>query len=414
LLAPVPPADKILSNWKQALQNINARSVDLATAVQEVEKAEGSWRSALSNALPTLTAAGQATQFLLYNPAQIAGAAASNNPIVSGAVTAWVPVIAASAWFMTKQASVQATSAKLSLEDKKRTIFAGVANAIVAVFTAERVAEVNRSGLRNALEQLDITRRQYKIGTATRLDVLRVEQDAATARGTLLTGDESLRQARESLGLALGFHEAWGVPPGISIDEVEGTLKSICAPGPLANRADIRKAKNDIEAAHVGVNAVWAEFAPFFSVASTAAVYNYTQATTSGGNYTWNLSGVLTFPLWDGGARYGLLRVAKAVEEEAKLTLESTVRSADIALLQAARGVAVNEQEREVSANAHDLAVELSRLTLRQFQVGTATSLDLVNAAQQERATALDLAIKEFNVINAKIAAVLATADCNY
>ena len=106
---------------------------------------------------------------------------------------------------MTKQASIQRTSAKLSLEDKKRTIFAGVANAIVAVFTAERLAEVNRSGLRNALEQLDITRRQYKIGTATRLDVLRVEQDAATARGTLLTGDESLRQARESLGLALGL-----------------------------------------------------------------------------------------------------------------------------------------------------------------------------------------------------------------
>ena len=65
LLAPVPAAEKVLTSWKQALQNINARSVDLATAEQEVERAEGNWRTALSNALPTLTAVGQATQFLL-------------------------------------------------------------------------------------------------------------------------------------------------------------------------------------------------------------------------------------------------------------------------------------------------------------------------------------------------------------
>jgi outer membrane protein TolC len=141
LLAPVPPAEKILSTWKDALQNINARSVDLAMAVQDVEKAEGNWRLALASALPTLSATGQVTQQLIWNPSPVLVAAgAAHNPTASGVIQASVPVIASSAWLQTKQASVQVTSAKLSLEDKKRTVFAGVANAIVAVFTAERIA----------------------------------------------------------------------------------------------------------------------------------------------------------------------------------------------------------------------------------------------------------------------------------
>src|SRR6185437_16877056 len=55
MLQPVPQAPKVLTSWKQALDFILARSVDVATAEQEVRKAEGIERQALALALPTIT-----------------------------------------------------------------------------------------------------------------------------------------------------------------------------------------------------------------------------------------------------------------------------------------------------------------------------------------------------------------------
>ena len=104
-------------------------------------------------------------------------------------------------------------------------------------------------------------------------------------------------------------------------------------------------------------------------------------------------------PLWEGGARYGSLRIAKANAEESQPQARDHAAHREHRVAQALRGVAVAEQERTVSANARDFAKEASRLTLRAYEVGTGTSFDLVNAAQQERAAELDLVVKEFQVI---------------
>jgi outer membrane protein TolC len=434
MLAPMTPAPKVVTNWKQALGMIQTRSTDLAIAVQEVERAEGNVRVALAAALPsltgTLTVTGQLiTGKLPGSPATpvpviggpgvvvFPGAPGTNvpatNPVVVAQLSAQQPILAPRAWYAIRTAELGVTSNKLTLEDKKRTIFTGVASAIIGVFTAERTAEINRQGLKSALSVLDLTRRQAKLGTATKIDVLRAEQSAATARATLVSGDESLRQARENLGLSLGFHEAYGVPQSISLDEIEGTLKAICAPSPLEDRADIKKLKNDVEIARRGINDVWLQFSPTASISSTGSLQNTTQA-TSGHIGAWNIVGLLTVPFWEGGARYGNLRIARAQHEEAKQLLEAATRSANIQITQALRGVAVAEQERNVSENARDLAKELAALTRHAYELGTATNFDLVNTEQTWRTAELDLVVKEFSVVQAKLAAVLAKSNCTY
>ena len=50
----------------------------------------------------------------------------------------------------------------------------------------------------------------------------------------------------------------------------------------------------------------------------------------------------------------------------------------------------------------------------RAFAAGAGTSFDLVDAGRNERNAELDLTVKEFEVIKARIAALLATANCNY
>src|SRR5208282_2598767 len=117
---------------------------------------------------------------------------------------------------------------RLSVDDKKRTLALSLANQIVSVVTAERSADINRVGLRVALEQLEITKRKAALGAANGLDVVRAQQNAANARATLVTGDESLREAREALGLALGIPEETGVAPGVNIDGLARDTMESC------------------------------------------------------------------------------------------------------------------------------------------------------------------------------------------
>ena len=89
----------------------------------------------------------------------------------------------------------------MTVSDTRRTLDLSLANQIVSVVTAERSAEINRSGLRVALEQLELSKRKEALGAATALDVVRAKQNAANARAALVNGDEALREAREALGL---------------------------------------------------------------------------------------------------------------------------------------------------------------------------------------------------------------------
>ncbi|MFT3763934.1 MAG: TolC family protein [Minicystis sp.] len=412
LLAPVPPPPRVLGSWREALTLISARSVNLANAVQEVSRAEGAARVALAGALPTLNATGTLSHQILFQPATFSSMY-SANPSVQGQLTASLPILAPRAWYGIKTAGMSVDSAKLSVEDKQRTVLAGVANAIVAVFTAERVAEINRVSLKSSLERLDLTRRKFRLGDGTQLDVLRAEQDAATTRATLVTGDESLRQSREALGLALGFNEAYGVPPSISLNEIEQAVASVCAPGTLDQRADVRRLKNELEITKRAITDAWLAFSPTATLSSTLGVAN-SVSTISGGNATWSIQAVINVPLWEGGARYGNLKTTRAASEVAKNSLDAALRSASIEVSQALRSVAVAEQSRQVSEQSRDFAREAARLAQRAYEVGTGTSFDLVDTAQKQRAAELDLAVKEFQLIKARISALLAASACKY
>ncbi len=83
-------------------------------------------------------------------------------------------------------------------------------------------------------------------------------------------------------------------------------------------------------------------------------------------------------------------------------------------MAQALRSVSVAEQSRQVSEQSRDFAREAARLAQRAYEVGTGTSFDLVDTAQKQRAAELDLAVKEFQVIKARLAALLAASACKY
>src|SRR5262249_54353682 len=83
------------------------------------------------------------------------GTSPTSSVIGTGSLTISQPILALRPWHQIGTAKVNTAASKLSLEDVKRNLALNVANALVGVITAERVAEINRVGLQQALARLD-------------------------------------------------------------------------------------------------------------------------------------------------------------------------------------------------------------------------------------------------------------------
>ncbi len=422
MLTPVPRAPIEVGTWEKALDHVRARSTDLRIAAEEIERAEAQSRTALASALTTVNGQATYTHNLITNPslqfARGPNGELSTSPVrtpfpnyVNGGLSLVQPLFAPRAWYAIGTADRAADTARLSYDDIKRQIALNVANAIVAVVTAERVAELNRVGLSNALTRLELTTRRNALGGATGLDVIRSRQDVETARATLVAGDEALRQARESLGLALGLPGQVGVPPQVDLNGLEAHAIASCKAAPrVEDRPDVAALRSRIELAHRARNDVKYQFSP--SVNLQSQVSTTTINTGAAPNTTWNVQAVLTVPIWDGGARYGALRDTEAQELQAVQRFEAARRQAVVQIDQARRGVSVAEDRRKVAASARDLAFETDRLTRAAYMEGRGTSLELVTAAQALREAEISLALREFELVRARVLAVLSLASC--
>ena len=414
MLAPVVPARRAIATWEEALGYLRARSTDLRIAVDEVRRAEALTRVALGAMLTQINGSAVFThQFITVATPVIPGFSTGTSPLqnlVSGGITAVQPLINIGSTDQININRLGERAAQLSVEDLKRTLALGVANAIVGVITAERIAELNRIGFRSALERLDLTQRKKLLGAANGLDVVRSHQDVETARATLVTGDESLRQARESLGLALGIPEQVGVTPDVNIDGLERTALRTCQIAPSVDaRADVAAARKKVEIAKRNIDNVYYNFLPTLNAQSNVGTSSNPAATPP---TVWNIQAVLSVPIWDGGIKYGNLRQARALEDEAEQQLEALRRGAIIQIEQARRGVSVAEQSRKVAGDARALAAETDRLTQISYREGQATSLELVISAAALRQAEVSLALQDFGLVKARILDVLALATC--
>src|SRR5580658_9812082 len=425
MLAPAPPPKRVLSSWQEGVSYLRARSTDLRIAVDEVLQAEAATRIALAQYLPWINAnnAGGATythQIITHAVANGIGLSASGIvtttrvPIPNsygGSIVLQQAVVNLPEFDQISIDELSEDAARLSVDAEKRTLVLSLANQIVAVVTAEREAEINRVGLRVALEQLEITTRKQSLGAANGLDVVRARQNAANARATLVTGDESLREAREMLGLALGIPEETGVAPNINVGALAANAMESChVVADLDQRPDIAQAEVQLEVAKRNLRNVWYTFLPSLSVSSTLSGTSPVSAGFP--NPLWNVQGNLEVPIWDGGTRYGNLRNARAAQDIAAQQLEALRRQAIIQVEQAQRQLLVAEASDRVASEQRDLAQQNDTMTQTAYASGQGTSLELVTASEAHRQAEINLALQDFNVVKARILALLALATC--
>lgn len=409
MLAPVEMPPQVVSNWQQALELVRSRSTSVASAQARVAQAQAQSRQALASVLPNLTADASVTRNLLFGTNEL-GIRGPEGTVWGAGVTLRQSLINLRAWHDIGTSRLQAQAEAVSAEDAERLALGALADTLVSVITAERVAEVNRVSLRSNLSTLDLTKKRTLLGAASAVDVLRAEQEVASSRAQLVTGDEALRRAREALGLALGFPEAWGVTPDLKVDQLGADARSVCKAiqGP-EERSDVRSARMNLEVNERSVSSPSYGRAPSLDLLSNLS-YSSPSAFRP---VTWTIGAVLSVPIYDGGDLGAQRASNEATAEIARQNLTQVERQARLEATQAQRSVQVAQATFEVSRQARDIAAESARLSRIAFVHGTGTSFDLVESARRQREAEIDVTIKEFDIVRAQITALLALSNCN-
>jgi multidrug efflux system outer membrane protein len=414
MLAPPAPAPRQIGSWEEALTLIRAQSPDYVTSAQGVRRAQAQKIIALAAVLPMLNGQLGYTHQFVTETVSLAGA-----QFVTPSPDSW-NVTGSASWSILNPRSLYAVGtadegidvAKLSFEDQRRQIATSVVDAMLSTLAAARVADLNRVGLRSALERLTLTHARLEFGQGTALDVDRAEQDVAASRAQLISGDESLRQAREALGSALGSPVAIAAPGGLDLEAFEVAVANTCHLNEdIERRPDVREALARVDVALRTVRDAELQFAPSLTVASQL---NYSTEPVLAPMTTWSLGGFLNVPLFEGGARFGALKDSRAALEQARQALVTTRLSAIVGSAQALRAVGVLTDSRDVAKVQRDLSARIDQRTRDGYAHGLGTSLDLVISAQALRQAEINLALLEFQLAMGRANAVLVNAECAY
>jgi len=242
--------------------------------------------------------------------------------------------------------------------------------------------------------------------------VLRIEQEVSLSRSQVVSANDAVLRAREQLGAALGTAEPYGVTPNIRLDELANDAKSSCRPADVLGRADVRAAQASVEVSKRNEAGVSKTYWPTIDAVSSLTYWSPVSGVNNE-HVTWTIGGVLNWTLYDGGLRYGTREQRTAETRIASEQLTEAKRRARLEVTQAFRTVRSSEATLAVAARTRDISAETARLTKVSYLNGSGTSFDLVDSARRQREAEVDYTIKEFDVLRAKIAALLALATCD-
>ena len=272
-------------------------------------------------------------------------------------------------------------------------------------FTALRQGElldVANSRLSQAVESLDLTRRQAQVGMATRSDTLRARLEMVNARQAVLEAETAARSARFALARQVGADQP--VIP-VAPDDLEPEPLPISEEQvlELAEQAapSVRAAVASTGAAAASYLAARAGYLPTLRLSSG---YNWanTSASFAGGSSSWSLSLSGSYAIFNGFQREAAVAradesrtVARLQEEDARLAAR---QAADGAL----RTLATAETAIDIAQEAVALADEDLRAIRERYRVGVATAFDVVTSQIALDQARVNLVGSRYDYVTAK------------
>jgi outer membrane protein TolC len=387
--SPAPAAREL--SLESALQELDRQSLTLAQARARVEEAAGVTRQALSAALPTLTASGSYTRNSDQARAPIGQLLAAVNPgappvsdlviqpleVLSASGALRVPLVAASAWADVAAARSSERAVGASARAVRLQVRAALVQAAWSAAAGEESVAATERAVGSAEEQVRLAERALAAGTGVPLSVLQARTEAVKRHSDLARARADLGRARLAVGVLLGRAEPVRIP--LATARAPETLDArALAKEALERRPEILATSAQLESAGRQLTAARLRLLPQLSASAIAFVQDSPLPT--GKDDGWRVTLDLTWPLYDGGFRYGRARQAEGAISGARAAAEAQRVEIVQQVEDAARDVRVAVERLILAGDQVKLASEAAATARRGFAAGISSSLDVLDA----------------------------------
>lgn len=262
-------------------------------------------------------------------------------------------------------------------------LVAGIANTYYTLLMLDEQLEISVQTEHSWKETVDATRALMNAGLANEAAVSQMEATYYTICTSVLDLKEQINQVENSLSLLLAE-----TPHAVRRGKLKGQqLPEDLAVGipvqMLANRPDVRSAERSLEAAFYASNQARSAFYPSIVLSGSAGWTNSAGSMIlNPGKFLATAIGSLTQPLFNQGANIAQLKIAKAQQEEAKLSFQQALLNAGSEVNEA---LVKYQTAREKSAYYDKQIISLNKAlesTSLLMQHGNTTYLEVLTAQQ--------------------------------
>ncbi len=291
-------------------------------------------------------------------------------------------------------------TARRQARHARAELFYAVAAAYYAVVQAEKLTAVAEKGLERADEYLKLAQNRFKVGAGIEVDVLRAKMERADAEKVRIQAHTGYQLAQQALGFLIGVTPPLVLTPPAAPALPEAQKKDWVKQA-VETREDLRAAEQTIAIAERSELEAWLGFLPNTYVQGS---YDWTSASGFSGDETsWRVMFVAEWPLFEGSRKIADIRERR-----------SRIRSARLASRRLRDQIANEVREawlkREdahsqllASRTKAELAKENYRLIKRQYGVGLADNLSMLDAStallQAEQSLAVDELSEKLSVL---------------
>jgi len=299
---------------------------------------------------------------------------------LSGNVQVVAPLYNARAWAALHRAEDAVDLARATEADARRAVAVAAARAWLTVSSQHRIVATSERALANAEAHRDFAQERFTGGVGNRLDAVRAAQDVAAVRMTLASQRAALARAQESLGVLAGADDALDATDDIDPPPPPPTPAAVAE---VARRADVRALEQRVRNTERAVGESWADYLP--SLAAVFQPFYQNPPSLTQPLVGWQAQAVLSWVIFDGGARYGAADERRALRDDARAQLTGALRQARAEVRAAAEAARLADERAAAAREAAALAAEAAELADAAWRAGATGNLELIDARRRER-----------------------------
>jgi outer membrane protein len=279
-----------------------------------------------------------------------------------------------------READARVEQGRALLHQTEQGVFIDTVTAFMDTVRDEAVLKLNEQNVTLLKKQLEASKARFEVGEITRTDVAQSEAALARGEAQLIAAQASLKASRLAYEHVVGEAPSTLVAPVIPplMPDTEETALGI---GKQLN-PDLVAARANEHATGYGIDFAVGQLLPTIGV---QASYDRLggQSTSPGATTDQTIiAGVVTWPLYQGGAEWANIRQAKELNSQARLTVLDVERAVSQGVsnswesLRAAKSSTVANSSQ---VKAEQLAFEGVQ---QELEVGSRTTLDVLNEQQ--------------------------------